>query len=485
MWRLEAARAQEATGLRCSVQHVATEPSNSHVRPHESGERQQSEQEAEFWRSRDSARFWEVPMGRDIGMMPWLHGRTTGVLEAVRRARRFGRTPLLIDNTKDRVVDTFFLYRHAQVLEAKEMVVDERTGRRSRAQVLERARVRLVNALRYGQTFYIRMANTATSFKTHYTSVDSLPIELFDHRSIEALYDGSSLPAGNNLYGSTHPLAAALREADTDHGIFYVRPGFEVLVSTHHRADDFEELLARALPLEKLQPILPHVVHDSSVAQRSHADLLGASDAAPPLTAPATGAPPEAPWSLSDALEASIRMRERVERMRERRAAGLEGAGGTTSGAVAPLRSSGDDGGNGSADADGSAVAAAAAAGVDDDVDDDGSADANHGTSLADYARSRRCRGSDGTELVAPTGIPSSRERDLCEIALEYSAARAADDAGACAMLGAPHGSLAALRLDAEEARTEWQGGGGHHILDDDSDSRPLVTHCYARSERG
>ena len=83
-----------------------------------------------FWRATEASACWEVPLGRDLDAMPWLHRRSTGVLEAIEHARRHcGRTALLVDNSADKVVDTFFLYRPVQVLEAKAMVVEERTGR--------------------------------------------------------------------------------------------------------------------------------------------------------------------------------------------------------------------------------------------------------------------------------------------------------------------------------------------------------------------
>ena len=58
---------------------------------------------------------------------------------------------------------------HVQVLEAKRLVVDEQMGA-SRAQVLEQARAKLVAAMRFGHTLYIRLANCACDFRSRYAS---------------------------------------------------------------------------------------------------------------------------------------------------------------------------------------------------------------------------------------------------------------------------------------------------------------------------
>ena len=275
-----------------------------------------------FGRERESNPFcWEVPMGRDLDVMPWLSKRSTGVTEAIHRARTArGKTALLIDNSVDKVVDTFFMYRSTQILEAKQMVVDERMRKKSRAQILESARQRLVNAMRYGQTLYIRMSNTATSFKQYYTSPTTLPLAVFDQACIDSLRSLYTPPAGDNLFGSSHPLAGALREADTEHGFFQCRHGFEVVVSTHLAKDDVGDLLGRALPMDKLQPIVPLV---KPRRQGGPIEFHGAQQSTPE----STDAEERAWTSVEEAHEAAVRLRERVEAARERRA----GRGASTS----------------------------------------------------------------------------------------------------------------------------------------------------------
>ena len=176
---------------------------------------------ADYWKAIETKGVWEVPLGRDLDAMPWLSRRGCGVLEAIERARRqHCRTALLVDNSADKVVDTFFLYRPVQVLEAKAMVIEERTCKRNRPQILEQARIKLVNAMRYGQTLYVRMSNTATQFVTTYSGPTTLPLAIFDQSAVGELQSRHSGPSGENLFGSNHPLAGALQEEDTEFGFF-------------------------------------------------------------------------------------------------------------------------------------------------------------------------------------------------------------------------------------------------------------------------
>ena len=44
----------------------------------------------------------------------------------------------------------------------------------------------------------------------------------------------------------------------TEHGVFIMRAGFEVVVCSHFHVDDFGGFLEGALPMDKLQPIAPY-----------------------------------------------------------------------------------------------------------------------------------------------------------------------------------------------------------------------------------
>lgn len=176
---------------------------------------------AAFWASQQSEACWLVPMGRDDSSSVFL--RQCGMLQAMYRARRAGRTPLLIDRSPQHVVDSFYSYRHAEFLEGKQLFMEERGGT-PRPELMERARKQLVNAMRHGLTLYIRLANSACDFVGRYSGDDTLPLAVFDQATVKSLIEefaaGWIRPGcetreeGNNLFGSFHPLAAVLRPTD-------------------------------------------------------------------------------------------------------------------------------------------------------------------------------------------------------------------------------------------------------------------------------
>ena len=87
-----------------------------------------------FWTAQEARACWSVPISTDARTMPWLGPKERGLLVAVERARSAGKTPLLVDNSRDKVVDTYYAYQSVQVLECKKMFMDEKTGERSHEQ---------------------------------------------------------------------------------------------------------------------------------------------------------------------------------------------------------------------------------------------------------------------------------------------------------------------------------------------------------------
>ena len=134
-----------------------------------------------FWEEQERAQLWVVPLGEDS-----MFARHCGLLVALERARRAGKTPLLVDNSEDRVIDTYYSYQRSHVLEAKKLLVDERQGT-ARSALLERARVQLVKAMRFGQVLYVRLSNCACDFCNRYNGPDTLPLAIFDAAEVATL----------------------------------------------------------------------------------------------------------------------------------------------------------------------------------------------------------------------------------------------------------------------------------------------------------
>ena len=225
---------------------------------------------AAFWALQSISPYWTVPLAHGASM-PWLKPFERGLLVSIDRCHGTSKTPLLIDATSERLVDTFYSYQAAIIVEAKKMVLDVAMKRATHEEVMESLRLQLVNCMKFGQTLYIRMADSACDFRNTFTSDDHFPLGVFDRATIDSLTDFRDC-GGENLWGSAHPLAKVLREADLVQGIFQARfshkaksgdedddkrEGFDVVVATQFKPDDFAEMLADALPLAQLQPIYP------------------------------------------------------------------------------------------------------------------------------------------------------------------------------------------------------------------------------------
>ena len=162
-----------------------------------------------FWAEQDKEECWSVPMAHGASM-PWLKPHERGMLLAIERARALGKTVLLVDPSPDKLIDTYYAYQSSQVVEAKRLVLEEVTGKKTHEATLEGMRQQLVAAMRYGQTLYIRLADSACDFSHAYSDDAQFPLALFDHATIRSLRAHAG-PSGTNLYGSDHPLAGVLR----------------------------------------------------------------------------------------------------------------------------------------------------------------------------------------------------------------------------------------------------------------------------------
>lgn len=201
--------------------------------------------------------------------MPWLKPYERGLLLAIERCHAQNKTPLLLDDKKDALVDTYYSYQAAIVIEAKKLVLDVALKKKTRDEVLEHLRRELVAAMRFGHVLYVRLGDSAADFKTMFNGEDTFPsMAIFNRSTVASLVDYREGTA-TSLWKTDHPLSKVLREDDLTQGVFQLRfahkarsedgarEGFEVVCSTQHASDEFAEMLSDALPLELLQPIKP------------------------------------------------------------------------------------------------------------------------------------------------------------------------------------------------------------------------------------
>jgi hypothetical protein len=228
------------------------------------------EKEAAFWEAQEKLTAWKIPFGLNRNRMPWLADGQTGLGVAMARCRSQGKTPLIVDPSFDGIAEHHFTSEAlgSKVLRARSMFEDEAKGLRSHSQVMDDTRKLLVEAMREGKTFYIQLEKkNLTDFAGGvYSSQDTLPLAIFDQRvlaELEPYFSDSDTaksaePTWSGLWGSEHPFAAVLRESDCDSsGRFLVGRGFEVVVGTTKKVDEFVQDLRNVIPMGRLQAILP------------------------------------------------------------------------------------------------------------------------------------------------------------------------------------------------------------------------------------
>lgn len=210
-----------------------------------------------YWASREGRGHWSVPMVRDLSQMPFLGESETGLEAAIAHAHKLGRTPLLIDSSGRGTVDGHFAPR-GEVLDAKRMWQDEKTGARTHAQVMKDARKALVSAMARGRPFVVSLTNAAPDFVTRYSADDSLPLSLFDRSVVEALADFTGEGSLDLWESGLHPFAKLLRPNDLElSGQFHVSEGFQVIVTSQLDVASYASRLALSVPLLKMQAIAP------------------------------------------------------------------------------------------------------------------------------------------------------------------------------------------------------------------------------------
>ena len=236
-------------------------------------EQRLEKQREAFWTRQDGYTCWQVPFALNRSKMPWLKDGETGLAVAMKRCREMGKTPLLVDTSYEQVVINWLdgLGEAVLTLDAHQMFLDERAATRSHKDVMRDSRLMLIKAMREGLTLHIRMNNKVTEFTGGlYCDEESFPLSVFDQRVIDDLLKSfsTSTPIPPGLDKATwlglwqkkevHPFAKILREPDlTIDGGFFAAPGFNVVVTTTFKVDEYMSMLRNALPINRLQGINP------------------------------------------------------------------------------------------------------------------------------------------------------------------------------------------------------------------------------------
>ena len=93
----------------------------------------------------------------------------TSLVVSIEKAVANGKTPLIIDRSADGLVDTFFSYQSAIIINAKKMGLDKSLRKVPVAEIMEGVRAQLVGALGYGYPVIVTMGNGVCDFATTFT----------------------------------------------------------------------------------------------------------------------------------------------------------------------------------------------------------------------------------------------------------------------------------------------------------------------------
>lgn len=168
----------------------------------------------------------------------------TALLDECELAVSEGKTPLVIDDSEDNKVDTFFGYRSFPVIDGKKMGLDKSMRKISVPEIMEEARKKLVLAIKIGMPLIIAMTKSCTDFAMTFNDTKArelyglpsdlsfLPIELFDN--------------GGKKLLSNEFLEALIRKGDErkdtgDLAISRNPDGFHVILTSQFSPEDYED----------------------------------------------------------------------------------------------------------------------------------------------------------------------------------------------------------------------------------------------------
>lgn len=173
------------------------------------------------------------------------HILLTDLMEAIDESIKNKKTPIIIDNSEDDKVNTFFNYRSAILIDGKKMGLDKSMKKIPVSEIMEDARKKVVNALKFGQTLVFALTKSVTDFystfndksaiENHGLTLDEgkicLPLEIFQE-------------AGKKCIESEF-LNSIFREDELEQGVAFCRDPekFRIIVTSAFAPEDCVEYL--------------------------------------------------------------------------------------------------------------------------------------------------------------------------------------------------------------------------------------------------
>lgn len=188
------------------------------------------------------------------------------------------RTPLIIDATQQRnMVDMYFKYERACCIEANSMYMKQLAAKsdiqkspEDYLDVWESWRKQLVNAMKQGYYLVVILQDQAPDFVNDFCHPDYFPVEIFSHGDFCELSGEKDLTHGRegmpDTYAQLHVhtgsvvtnrkqewIDKVVREEDKEAGVFVVRDGFQVVVTSVCQMESYAKFLRHSVPLKKMK----------------------------------------------------------------------------------------------------------------------------------------------------------------------------------------------------------------------------------------
>ena len=175
--------------------------------------------------------------------------KLTELENAIEHAVALRLTPLIIDDSEDNKVDTYMSYGNGVLLDAKKLGLDRSMRSVPLNQLMNEAREKLVNALRYGNRLVVAMTKSCTDFVGVFTD-ESLEAQK-EENDVDLRDDRSCFPsevfrgAGRALIDDKW-LEKLFRDEEKEQGKFALARDpekFCTVCTTQFSVEDFEEFL--------------------------------------------------------------------------------------------------------------------------------------------------------------------------------------------------------------------------------------------------
>ena len=173
--------------------------------------------------------------------------KLTDLVETVKTAIDDNLTPLIVDPSEDHKVDTFYSYGDAVLLDGKKMSLDQSMRKIPVPELMEEARQKLVNCLKYGKILVVACTKSVTDFATTFNDEAAEGSGLDLQKRTLAYFPKEVFTRGGKGLLEQEKIDSLFRDEDTKDqaGCAVSRnpDGFFTVITSSFQFEDYEEYL--------------------------------------------------------------------------------------------------------------------------------------------------------------------------------------------------------------------------------------------------